>query len=138
MIVPPPRRSHGLEENVLPLINIVFLLLIFFMLAGALSNAAPFELDPPTARNAPPGQPPRSGVALAADGRVAFAGETIPLETLTERARAWRNDTATTGPLTLRADAGADSERLLAVIEALRAAGLERIRILAVGRSGNE
>jgi len=138
MIVPPPRRTQGLEENVLPLINIVFLLLIFFMLAGALSNAAPFELNPPTATNAPPGEPPRSGVALAADGRIAFAGETIPLEILTERARAWREDPATADPLTLRADASADSERLLAVIEALRAAGLERIRILAVGRPGKK
>lgn len=138
MIVPPPRRTQGLEENVLPLINIVFLLLIFFMLAGALSNAAPFELHPPTASNAPPAQPPRSGVALAADGRVAFAGETIPLDSLTERARAWREDGGTSGPLTLRADAGADSERLLAVIEALRAVGIERVRLLAVGRSGEE
>ena len=46
----PPRAQRPSEENVLPLINIVFLLLIFFMIAGALSVTAPFELDPPAAR----------------------------------------------------------------------------------------
>ena len=72
MIVPLPRRQRTSEENVLPLINIVFLLLIFFMIAGALSASAPFELDPPTARAADKAPAPTGGISIAADGRIAL------------------------------------------------------------------
>ena len=41
------RRPNRSEENILPLTNIVFLLLIFFMLAGRLSAADPFRIDLP-------------------------------------------------------------------------------------------
>ena len=134
MIVPLPRSRRTSEDNVLPLINIVFLLLIFFMIAGALSTRPPFELQPPRAQAAPStAAPATAGIAIAADGRIAFRGEEIPLETLAERAREWAGNRDDDKALTLRSDGGADSERLLAVMTALREAGIERIRMLAVG-----
>lgn len=136
MIVPVPRAQRPSEENVLPLINIVFLLLIFFMIAGALSATAPFELEPPAAASADATGPPRGGIAISADGRIAIDGEVIELEVLAERAREWRDAGAHDLPLAVRADGTAPSERLLAVIDALREAGIERIRLLAVGGEG--
>ena len=38
-------------ENILPLVNVVFLLLIFFMLAGAFSKPDLFEVTAPSADN---------------------------------------------------------------------------------------
>jgi biopolymer transport protein ExbD len=38
------------QEPMLPLINIVFLLLIFFMIAGSLQKLGPFEVDPPASQ----------------------------------------------------------------------------------------
>ncbi len=134
MIVPLPRSRRTSEDNVLPLINIVFLLLIFFMIAGALSTRPPFELQPPRADAAPStSAPATAGIAIAADGRIAFRGEEIALEALADRARAWSESSEDDKALTLRSDGGADSERLLAVMTALREAGIERIRMLAVG-----
>ena len=134
MIVPLPRSSRTSEDNVLPLINIVFLLLIFFMIAGALSTRPPFELQPPRADAAPStSAPATAGIAVAADGRIAFRGEEIALGALADRARDWAESNDNDRPLTLRADGGADSERLLAVMAALKEAGVERIRMLAVG-----
>jgi len=134
MIAPLPRRQRTSEENVLPLINIVFLLLIFFMIAGALSSAAPFELRPPRAGEAPDVPAPTGAdIALAHDNRIAFAGETVALEELPERVRRWAEDNGGNTVLTLRADGRGDSERLLAVIDALREAGVEQVRLLAVG-----
>lgn len=134
MIVPLPRSRRTSEDNVLPLINIVFLLLIFFMIAGALSTRPPFDLQPPRADAAPSTRAPATaGIAIAADGRIAFRGEEIPLEDLAERAREWSESGDDDRALTLRADGGADSERLLAVMTTLREAGIERIRMLAVG-----
>ena len=40
-------RPKTSEEGVLPLINVVFLLLIFFMLAGRLASVDPFRTEPP-------------------------------------------------------------------------------------------
>jgi biopolymer transport protein ExbD len=137
MIVPLPRRQRASEENVLPLINIVFLLLIFFMIAGALSASAPFELDPPATAHGDRAPAPTAGVAIGADGRIAFAGETVALSALADRAGRWREAHGGEEPLTLRADARTESERLLAVIGALREGGVERVRILAVGRRGD-
>ncbi len=134
MIVPLPRSRRTSEDNVLPLINIVFLLLIFFMIAGALSTRPPFDLQPPRAEAAPStSAPATAGIGIAADGRIAFRGEEIALEALAERAREWADSRDDDKALTLRADGGADSERLLAVMTTLREAGIERIRMLAVG-----
>ena len=39
------RPRPGEDERILPLINVVFLLLIFFMLAGRLAVSDPFAAD---------------------------------------------------------------------------------------------
>ncbi len=134
MIVPLPRSRRTSEDNVLPLINIVFLLLIFFMIAGALSTATPFDLRPARVRAAPDVPAPAStGIAVAADGRIAFGGEPIALAALPARLERWRAEREGTTPLVVRADAQAQSQRLLAVIDVLREAGVERVRLLATG-----
>ena len=44
----PPKREL---ENLLPLVNVVFLLLIFFMVAGAFSSPELFTITPTVAEN---------------------------------------------------------------------------------------
>ncbi|MTI08719.1 ExbD/TolR family protein [Curvivirga aplysinae] len=39
------KKAHFTEENVLPMINVVFLLLIFFMIAGHISASDPVDLE---------------------------------------------------------------------------------------------
>jgi len=133
VIVPEPRRQPSTDENVLPLINIVFLLLIFFMLAGAVSATAPFPLEPPTTRAAESTSAPQSGIAIAGDGRLAFGGEKIELEGLVDAVEAWREDAGADAILSVRADAGARSSRLLEVLGRLRAADVDEIRLLSTG-----
>lgn len=133
MIVPVPRAARTSEENVLPLINIVFLLLIFFMITGALSATLPFDVEPPTVTRAEADEPPGEGVAIAADGRIAFAGEHIDIDELVERAAHWREETGPDAALPVQADATAASEHLLVVVDRLREAGVRQIRLIAVG-----
>jgi len=72
----PERRPDPTEERVLPLINVVFLLLIFFMLAGSLSVTEPFDIEPPASQSQ--GGPGAGGAARpAATGHApepAYAG----------------------------------------------------------------
>ena len=41
----PPRRPRG--ESIIPMINVVFLLLIFFLLTAQIAPSTPFPLTPP-------------------------------------------------------------------------------------------
>src|SRR3546814_17522588 len=79
------------EGSILPLINVVFLLLIFFMLVGRLTQAAPFTVTPPVSQQAEAAEPPaaeaprEAAILIAADGRLALNGRTLePLALKTE------------------------------------------------------
>ncbi|MCP1673163.1 biopolymer transport protein ExbD [Natronocella acetinitrilica] len=124
----PPRREQG--ENVIPLINIVFLLLIFFMLAGALTATDPFDVEPPETRDGREAERTEDGmILLAADGRLAFEGEELAAEDLTMRLQE-RLAGAEPPPIKLKADADVSAEAVLDLMDLLRDVGLERLVLL--------
>lgn len=110
------RRQY---ENIVPLINIVFLLMVFFMLMGRMDATSPFELSPPISANGD--SLPAGGVtvSLAVDGRLAFDGVERSRVEIVERLRSM----ATRGdePLFVRinAHAVAPVRHLLHLITAL-------------------
>lgn len=127
MIVAPPKRPRSTEENVLPLINIVFLLLIFFMLAGVLAQNPPFELTPPqTAETEDSAQLERQVLTVAADGRLAFAGEPIERADLAAALADWPTDK----PLQIRADGHLKADAMTGVFATLRSAGIGEVDLL--------
>lgn len=117
-------------ENVLPLINVVFLLLVFFMVAGALERADLFAVTPPeTAVEATPED--RHGVLLlAADGRLALADQPVERDALAAAVQAWR-EANPDEILTVKADATAEALDVVALLEDLRAAGVPQVVLLA-------
>lgn len=131
-----PSRKTDSEARILPLINVVFLLLIFFMLAGRLEQADLFEVAPPVsgkAAEAAPGdlQAPREIVLLlAADGRLALDGAVMTPQALTAEVAA-RLAAQPDLPLVLKADGGAEALRVVEIMESLRAAGLRDLQLLA-------
>ena len=79
----PARPVHG--ETIIALIDVVFLLLVFFMLIGRMDATAPFDVLPPVATT---GQDmPAGGVTLsvAADGALAWDGAPTDLAALPDR-----------------------------------------------------
>ncbi len=126
-----PRREQG--ENVIPLINIVFLLLVFFMLAGTLSAPDPFDVEPPESlEGVETAQPEEGVILLAADGRLALDGVELQLEQLTRRVEAWLAEESTEPvAVTVKADADVPAHRLLDLMDALRDAGLQRLTLLS-------
>lgn len=127
MIVAPPKRPRSTEENVLPLINIVFLLLIFFMLAGVLAQNPPFELSAPhTAETEGSAQIERQVLAVAADGRLAFAGQPIERADLADALSDWPQDK----PLQIRADGSLKADSMTGLFAALRSAGISEVDLL--------
>lgn len=124
-----PRRSHA-DDVMLPLINIVFLLMVSFMLVGALSPPDPIELEPARSSTLEPSDAGTQALVVAADGRLGLAGSVFGRDELAARAQAWRarNEGAV---LQVKADAAADTQRVLEVLEVLRDAGIPRVELLA-------
>ncbi len=129
MRLPQPRRRE-VGEPVIPLINIVFLLLIFFMLAGTFTTPEPFAVDPPEARSGDAAEDDEGVVLLGADGALAFEGEELADLDALERAVERRLDGEPGLQLRLKADGDAASHRLLDVMDRLRDAGAERLLLL--------
>ena len=130
---PPPRK---LQENLLPMINVIFLLLIFFLLAAQLTPPEPFPVTPPEAQ-AKAESDGEFTLHLAADGRIAFrdAQGDAALTTLSlTRADHCRSTDCTTAPprLVLRADAALPADRLAALMPRLADLGFAQIDLVVV------
>lgn len=111
---PAQRRRDG-DAGVLPLINVVFLLLIFFMVAARLAPSEPFSLAPPRSAASGAAADGAARVAVAADGRVAVDGVALAPEALGV-ALAGRD-------VRLMADAQAEAVAVIALIARMRAGG---------------
>ena len=120
---------------ILPLINVVFLLLIFFMVAGQLSATDAFPIEPAT--SASEDQPERQElrVLVASDGRLAVGqDEVADVDSLVRRVRAGIADNASRR-IQIKADGAADANRLIAVLERLRAADIQQFELLTTPES---
>jgi len=117
-------RKPAEREPTIALINIVFLLLIFFLVAGTL--APPLESALRLVRTeALEGSPPPDALVLHPDGKITWHGEEVDpvahVEGLAEDAR---------GVLRIVPDREAPAERLVALGRDLRAAGAGRVVIV--------
>jgi biopolymer transport protein ExbD len=84
-----PRRAA--PETIVALIDVVFFLLVFFLLIGRMDATAPFEVLPPVSDGGTDLPGGGATVAIAADGALAIDGaamsNTAVLETLQTRLR---------------------------------------------------
>lgn len=120
------RRPPAGDDNLIPMINVVFLLLIFFMVASRIEAPVAEQLVPPDARSDALLPDRRLELQLDRTGRLSADGQALTLAQLSARLQG-------AGPelsLTLRADkalTAADLEPLLAL---LREAGLARVTLV--------
>ena len=122
-------QERRLDLTVLPMVNVVFLLLIFFMLVGRVGPREEFDITPPMSRSGQveSGQPVRveidRGGTMAVDGRIIDTTELIVLVT----------DMLRKNPSTqiqLKADAGLDANGLVRVMETLRLIGVAKLTLV--------
>lgn len=126
----PRPAARSVDDSMLPLINLVFLLMVFVLLLGAVAVPEVLPVQPPQATALRPGQAGHRGLLIAADGRLALDGEVFGAPALPARAAAW----ARRHPgqrLQVKADARFDAGALLRLLHVLREAGIEDLRLLA-------
>jgi biopolymer transport protein ExbD len=116
----PPRREP--PESVVPMINVVFLLLIFFLMTAQIVPPEPFEVEPPDSVEAEPG-------AAALVLQVAETGETAFGEARGETALAAVAAEAAGEPVAVRAHAALPADELARVLASLAGHGVEAIEL---------
>lgn len=121
----PVARRPG-AESAIGLINIVFLMLIFFLIAGTIGRAPDAAVQLIQIRDGER-TPPRDALVLTVDGtlRHDYAETTVEayLASLTDEPRVAR----------ILPDRDAPAARLITLAQELRAAGVERVIVLGEG-----
>ena len=122
-LAPRPRRSA--REPVVPMINVVFLLLIFFLMTAQIVPPSPFDLTLPNASgDEDTGQ---TALYISADGEIAF--HTLRGDAALAQAVIATPDT----PLRLYADATLPAASLAQVLSQLTTLGATRVEIVTEG-----
>ena len=118
--------NETFELNLAPMIDVVFLLLIFFMVATTfVQHEKEMELDLPEAQTGEDVDRTSENIVinLLQDGRVIVDGQELDQNALIERlTRAARANPET--PVTIRGDRKVYHEHVVAVMDACRIAGL--------------
>lgn len=124
-------RPRAPAENMLPMINLVFLLLIFFLLAGVLRSPDPFAVAPPVSSSGTPAGERDAVLLIGREGRVAFEAVETGMEGLHEAlsVRVARQPDLT---VRLEADGRVPTPRVIEVMERMRAAGVKRLVLLTM------
>ena len=115
--------------NLVPLINIVFLLLIFFMLSGTLSKKDLFEVDPPLSYTGSNAESPEMTILIRNDNKISLDDKIIPLNNLEAYLTSLLKDKSIEEVL-IKADGNASSGTLSKVIRMIRNTGIKRAAIV--------
>ncbi|SHG98550.1 ExbD/TolR family protein [Marivita hallyeonensis] len=123
-LAPQARRST--REPVVPMINIVFLLLIFFLMTAQIAPPVPFDVSLPSAEGEE--ETGTSNLFISAEGLIAF--DTLRGEAaLAESVRV-----AGTDVVRLNVDASQTAATLAQVLAQLAALGATGVEIVTEGR----
>ena len=125
------RRAGQSEANIVPLINVVLLLLVFFLLTGTIEPKEALPIALPEAAAGTRLEAAGLTLLVAADGRVALEDEPVEVDALGARL-AQLTAGADLLSLTVRADAATPASRLMPLLQMARAAGFDRVRLVTV------
>ncbi|MGE6315529.1 ExbD/TolR family protein [Shewanella baltica] len=125
----PERRPDQTEERILPLINVVFLLLIFFMVAGSLSVTAPFDVTPPVSQSDGVDEPDAVLILISRENKLALDNEPITEAELLARIDMLLSAEPET-QVTLKVDGELSGNQLVHFTQALYGVGVKKLRLL--------
>lgn len=123
-----PRRKHSISLT--PLIDVVFILLVFFMLASSLMDWRSIELATGSAP-ADPDQPPAATVGVTADGGFHYDGRAYESAEPVADALRTRLDDKSISAVVVQPEEGVHLGPTVAAFDALSGEGIEA---LALGR----
>jgi biopolymer transport protein ExbD len=132
MVFRERRRNKSFELNVTSLIDVLFLMLIFFMLTSTFKRAGELELNLPestTAQPAGPGDSPESAsLVLTEKGTLMLDGAPVTFDALPARLRAVREQRPD-AQIMIDAETGVPHGQVVRLLDAVRTAGFHGVGI---------
>lgn len=128
-------RLHRIEEdgaaeiNISPLIDIVFLLLIFFMVTAVFVDETGVEIDRPAAMSATDLEKNSILLAVTADGAVVFDGQAVGMNQLRGLVATLLRERER--PVILLADEDSRTGLLVQVLDECKLAGASQVSVAA-------
>ena len=129
-----PRQRRPRAESIVPMINVVFLLLIFFLMTAQIAPPEPFEVTLPETDEAEAADA-ASALFVSADGVIGWQdleGDAAIAAFVAEYAST--DPGAAPQPAHLRADQAVPASVVAALLPKLAAAGLEQVILLTAAR----
>lgn len=123
------QAEQGVDVNMSPLIDCVFLLLIFFIVTTVFVEETGVEIQKPQAASAQDLDKQSIMIALTEDGRVVFGGREIGLAGV--RGVVARQLREKEAPVIILADGDARTTPLVDVIDECKLAGAKQVSIAA-------
>jgi len=117
------------DINLSPLIDMVFILLIFFVVTTVFVEETGVTVDRPTSRSAEPLEPQNILLAVNAQGQAFYDDRAVSLPELGMIIR--RLNRSTARPVVIIADKAATTEMLVRIIDEASLAGAESVSIAA-------
>ncbi len=127
------RRSHRQEEaqvDLTPMLDIVFIMLIFFIVTSTFVRESGIEVDKPQATNVVSQKDVGIFIAVTADNDVYIDKKMVDIERVQAALEAMLLDKASSS-LVIQADERAFSGTVIQVMDAAKGAGIKKIAIAA-------
>ena len=137
-------RGRRPSDSAIPLINIVFLMLIFFLFAGTIARDDAREIAPPESITQDEAVRSTGAVVIAADGRMTRDGASIDLDAFLaelgsgghiETDPSDPDDDGATRPLRIAADKALPVATLKPILEQISQTGVQNV-VLITQRAG--
>lgn len=129
MRIHPPAENHRTEVTIIPMVNVVFLLLIFFMLVGRIAPNDSLDISLPVSSSGQEQSDELNHIVIAADGRMVLDGDELDMPALIGVVTEMVTEDAKTR-FELKADANLEANRLILVMEVLRQAGVQELGLI--------
>lgn len=126
--LPRPMKRRGADATI-ALINIVFLMLVFFLVAGTIVPPQEGNIIPPLSAIAERGDAPNDAVFITHTGDLVFRNRIASLTDVVE-GLGRRDETDRSSPVKIVADRRLDARRLIDVLDALKGGGFTNLRVI--------
>ncbi len=129
------RRRRASDDNLIPLINVVFLLLIFFMVAGQFGQPLPDHIAAPASTSDQRLEMAPVSLRLDRDLRLTLNDRPVTVDSLAAGLQELATDPAALR-VVLKADRAIRAADLDAVLQVLRAQGIARVTLQGEAAQG--
>jgi len=131
----PAHAAKRIDEKIIPMINIIFLLLMFFLIMGNISELVREDVIPPRSASAGVSLGTPAEWILASDGTIIVQEREMHLDQVS----AWLDapGNGLSERVLLRVDGGAHSGALLPLMDLMREHGVKKIALVTINDDRN-